>query len=266
MYRFLFSPRWLAFHALCLAGVILMVNLGFWQLRRLDQRKEFNAEVEAVIDSEPVPIDDVVPDAGTDPDGAEWTPVIATGTYLPTQIVVFNRSQEGQAGDNILTGLLLDDGDVVLVNRGFVAPPGTPPPSPPEGTVEVLGRVRLTQGDGSDPLNEAQTANGIEVRTVEVGRLANEFDQTVLPVYLDLVASDPPATPADPAPVPAPELSNGPHLSYAIQWFVFATCVAVGWVLAVRASIRRHRADADNDDSGAPDAEPAATAAPSSTA
>ena len=43
MYRFLFSPRWLGFHLLVIVGIVTMVSLGFWQLRRLDERKAFNA-------------------------------------------------------------------------------------------------------------------------------------------------------------------------------------------------------------------------------
>ena len=45
MYRFLLRPAWLLFHAVVLAGVILMVTAGFWQLDRLDERKDFNSEV-----------------------------------------------------------------------------------------------------------------------------------------------------------------------------------------------------------------------------
>ena len=52
-----------------------------------------------------------------------------------------------------------------------------------------------------------------------------------------LVSSDPEVAAGDPVPVPAPELGEGPHLSYAVQWFIFAVCVAVGWVFAVRRSI-----------------------------
>ena len=45
MYRFLLKPRWIAFHVLVLALMVTMVNLGFWQLRRLDERRAANREV-----------------------------------------------------------------------------------------------------------------------------------------------------------------------------------------------------------------------------
>ena len=80
-----------------------------------------------------------------------------------------------------------------------------------------------------------------EVRRIDIDQLAPQLPGEVAPVYLDLVSSTPPVGPADPAPVPAPELSEGPHLSYAGQWLIFAIAVAVGWVFAVRRSIRSRR-------------------------
>jgi cytochrome oxidase assembly protein ShyY1 len=82
-----------------------------------------------------------------------------------------------------------------------------------------------------------------EVRRIDLDQLSAQLPGEVAPVYLDLIDAIPPIGPDDPAPVPAPTLDEGPHLSYAAQWFIFAVCVLVGWVLAVRRSIRsRQRA------------------------
>jgi hypothetical protein len=80
-----------------------------------------------------------------------------------------------------------------------------------------------------------------EIRRVEIDRIAPQLPGDVLPVYLDLMASRPPVTAQDPVPIPEPELDEGPHLSYAAQWFIFALFVVIGWVLAVRKSVRTHR-------------------------
>ena len=64
MYRFLFRPKWIAFHLLCLGAVFLMINLGLWQLRRLDARKEFNAEVIERSELPPVSIDELLAEPG----------------------------------------------------------------------------------------------------------------------------------------------------------------------------------------------------------
>ncbi|MDQ3543202.1 MAG: SURF1 family protein, partial [Actinomycetota bacterium] len=108
MYRFLLRPRWIAFHLLVLGAFVLMVNLGFWQLRRLDERQAFNDRVNERIDAPPVALDELVPtDArvGDDVlDEVEWRPTQVRGEYLPDeQFVVVNRSQSGQPGEMVVT-------------------------------------------------------------------------------------------------------------------------------------------------------------------
>jgi cytochrome oxidase assembly protein ShyY1 len=241
MYRFLASPRWIAFHVLVIVAVVAMINLGFWQLRRLDERKEFNAEVVARSELPVLPLADLLADRDFDASTAEWRRVSASGTWLPTQVLVFNRTQGGAAGDNVLTALASDDGPTVLVNRGFV-PLGNDVPDAPAGETSVLGRVRLSQSRQTGQLTDAAEGPLTEVRRVEIDRLAPQYEGEVAPVYIDLIESDPAATPVDPVPVPAPQLGEGNHLSYAFQWFIFAICVLIGWVLAVQRSIRTRRA------------------------
>jgi cytochrome oxidase assembly protein ShyY1 len=143
-----------------------------------------------------------------------------------------------------------DGGVTVLVNRGFV-PLGTPAPAPPTGPVEILGTVRPSQERRTGELTDDALAL-TEVRRVDIDQLAPQLPGEVAPVYLDLVVSDPPIAPTDPAPVPAPDLSDGPHLSYAGQWFIFAVFVAIGWVFAVRRSLRARRPDALTAERGEP--------------
>ncbi len=239
MYRFLFRPKWIAFHLLCLGAVFLMISLGLWQLRRLDERKEFNAEVAERSELPPVSIDELLAEPGFTPEDATWRRVTAAGVWLPQQVTVFNRSQDGLAGDNVVTALVQDNGTTVLVNRGFV-PLGIDQPPPPSGDVEIIGTVRASQGRRRGELTDEGLAL-TEVRRVDLDQLGPQFPGTVAPVYLDLIASDPPTEGDYPAPVPPPELSEGPHLSYAMQWFIFSAAVVVGWVLAVRRSIRSRR-------------------------
>jgi cytochrome oxidase assembly protein ShyY1 len=244
MYRFLARPRWIAFHLLVIVAIIAMINLGFWQLRRLDERKEFNAEVTERSELPPVPLDDLLADPDFDPATSEWRPVSTAGTWLPSQVLIFNRTQAGAAGDNVLTALVSDDGQTVLVNRGFV-PLGAEVPDPPATETAVLGRVRLSQSRQTGQLTDAAEGPLNEVRRVELDRLAPQFGGEIAPIYLDLIESVPAVTSADPVPVPAPQLGEGNHLSYAFQWFIFAICVLIGWVLAVRRSIRTRRAAAE---------------------
>lgn len=243
MYRFLLRPRWLAFHAVVLAAIVAMVNLSLWQFDRLAERQAFNDRVIERSESMPVELTELLDDPAFSPEDAEWRPVRARGAYLPDQIVEFNQSQGGRAGDNVLSALLLDDGTTVIVNRGFV-PLGFELPAAPTAEVEVIGLVRTSEVRDRGGLTDAAEGPLTEVRRIDIPRIAPQLPGDVAPVYLQLVSSDPPPGVGDPEPAARPELDDGPHLSYAIQWLIFAVCVAIGWVLAVRRSVRQHRAAA----------------------
>ncbi len=240
MYRFLFKPKWIAFHVLVIATIVAMVNLGFWQKHRLEDRREFNSEVRDRSKEPVVPIDDVVAD-DTDPGDVQWRTVTVTGTYLPDeQVLIVNRSQAGAAGVNVVTPMELADGRLVLINRGFV-PDTIDVPMPAEGVLTVTGRLRETQERSLGGLTEG-AGDLTELFRVDIPRLAQQLPGPVLAVYVDLLAAEPDQG-RPPIPLPDPELGEGSHLSYMFQWWIFSVCVAVGWVLAVRHSIRQRRRD-----------------------
>jgi cytochrome oxidase assembly protein ShyY1 len=243
MYRFLLRPKWIAFTLGIVLLIVTMINLGLWQLRRLDQRQEANAAVEARYDQAPRPLDAVL-QPGTDPQDLQWLPVTAVGTYRPEGTVhIVNRSQNGFAGDNIVVPFDLGDGRVLLVNRGFL-PLGEHVPPPPSGEVEVTGRLRPSQKRRFAQLSDASEGTLTEAQRVDIPRLQQQIDGQLLDMYIDAFASNPSDAPVL-EPVVKPDLSEGPHLSYAIQWFIFSVCAAVGWVLAVRHSAAKRRRDAE---------------------
>ena len=212
MYRFLVRPRWIAFTVVCAAAVFAMVQLSMWQLRRLDERRDFNSAVSERLAAEPVPLTD--PSALTLDD--EWTNVIVTGTFDDTEQL------EPSAGAYRVIGRLnLADGQSVLVERGTVPTTAEDAPPPPAGTVEVVGHIRRTPSDH--------------------GVLAPADGSAARVMMVQATSSDPADSP-ELSPLPPPDTSDeGPHLSYAVQWVIFAICVAIGWVLAVRRSGRTRR-------------------------
>jgi len=272
---FLLRPKWIAFHLLVLGSVALMIWLAFWQLDRLDERRAFNDLVAEQIEIAPVPLEDLLVEAGDDPTSIEWRQVLVTGTYLPDQVLWFNRSQDGLAGDNVLSAVVTDADGVVVVNRGFV-PLGFDTPPVPSGTIEMLARVRLPQERQRGGLTDASTDGEpiTEVRRIDLDQLSTQLPGEVAPVYLDLIDAIPAIAPGDPTPLPEPTLDEGPHLSYAAQWSIFAVCVLIGWALAVRRSIRSRRRDALTDaadepappDSGRPDVDEPASSTPGTDA
>jgi cytochrome oxidase assembly protein ShyY1 len=248
MHRFLLRPRWIALHAAVLAGIVLMASLGFWQLRRLDERREFNATVEARASAEIVDLDSGLADTiGDDPDANQWRPVRAVGTYVAGEaITIVNRSSGGVAGVNVVVPLLVADGTVILVNRGF-APLSVAPEPPPTGTVAVIGHLRRSESRRLGGAVDATGPDVTEFQRFDIAAITTSFGgdsfdvDRVASMYLQSVGEDPPPGGQWPAPVPLPILDEGPHLSYAVQWYIFGAFVAAGWVVVVRRAVNDRR-------------------------
>jgi surfeit locus 1 family protein len=263
MYRFLWRPRWIALHLLVITAVVVMVNLGLWQLRRLDERKDYNATVESAQQLPAVPITELVPaGAGAtevEVDAVVYRQVTMRGVYAEDeQVLVRNRSYNGAPGYWVITPLVLDDGDAVAVNRGWVPFNTTNVDgpwdefAPPPGPVSVDGMVRESQvrsgglvGGPTDPeVGELATLS-----RVDVGRLAQQSQHDLYPFYVDL-RSQQPAQGDLPAILPEPDLGEGNHLSYAGQWFIFAGLLAIIYPLWIRRAAR-HRSDEPSRDDDA---------------
>ncbi|MGH8775542.1 MAG: SURF1 family cytochrome oxidase biogenesis protein [Jiangellaceae bacterium] len=242
--RFLASRQWAV---RILAGLVLVaacVRLGMWQLDRNEERSARNAVVEENAHREPVAVDDLLePGQPVRPD-QQWRPVAATGRYdVDHQLVVRLRPRDGEPGVHVLTPLVTATGAALLVDRGFVPldGPAAEIPTvfpPPSGEAEVVGRVRASEegrGTGGDPATGA-------VRYVDVDEIAATFPYPVYGAWVELIEEQPSLSTAPLTPAP-PTLESGPHLSYAIQWFLFA-CVGVGgFVFLVRAESRVRRED-----------------------
>lgn len=234
-YRFLISPKWIAFHLLVIVLVVAMINLAFWQLRRLDERRQFNAKVRENANQPIVPFVDLR-GALTEPSTVEWRRVRVSGTYLPGhQFLVVNRSQNGETGRNVVDAVQLAGGTLLLVNRGFVSNAASVPPAP-QGTVEMIGRLRVSEPRATGQAADESVGVLTEIRRIDIGVLTKQFDARLAPMYIEQLQSSP-ADATSLEPIVAPTLDEGPHLSYTIQWFIFSACVLVGWVLAVRRSL-----------------------------
>ena len=229
-----------------LAVVVTFPLLGFWQLGRWDEEKARQERIEARIDEPPVPVTEVLDPDMTDAalDDLEFRPVTATGTYVAdAEVAHRNRDLDGHGGFDWLTPLRLDDGTAVLVRRGFVPPTraaGTDPtPAPPvDGEVTVTGWLEssTSQPTGwrrafspSDP----DTGTLETVFWADVDRIDEQSAADLLPMILHLDEQDP-AQGDLPVAQPVPEVDLSQNLSYAVQWFVFAAIVVVGYGIVLR--------------------------------
>lgn len=231
----LLRPRWLVGHVVVLAAVVLFVNLGFWQLRRLDERREFNALVADRVAAAPVALDEALAELDGDPAAVAFTPVTVTGRYGDDQVLTAPRSQAGRPGPNVLTVLEADDGPDVLVNRGWIPMAREQVAPPPQGgRVQVSGVLRAPEaGD----LGEAD-----QVVRIAPEPIGERLDRSLPPVWLQLTEQSPATGAAAPTPVPLPERTEGNHLSYALQWFSFAAIALIGYPIIVRRVLGERRA------------------------
>ncbi len=238
MYKFLYRPKWIATHLLVIALIVLMVNLGQWQLHRHHERKEFNATLVQRFDAPIQPLETLLQSAK--PEDIEWMPTAITGTYLQGEdISMVNVSQNGVAGYNAVTPMLLADGRVVLVNRGFMPLADAFPPAP-SGEVSLLGRVRVSSERRTGEVSDPATGELAEVQRIDINRLQQQIDGELVPVYVQLLKSTPAEAPAL-STIVDPDFSNGPHWSYTVQWWFFSLCAAGGWVVLVRRELLKQK-------------------------
>ena len=118
----LLRPAWVVSHLTVLALLVATVNLGLWQIRRLEDRRDHNYQVETQTRREPFPIVTAVHDVEFT-DDLRYRPVTATGTFDPERDVhLANRPRDGVPGIELVTPLVLPGrfGEAVVVNRGFV--------------------------------------------------------------------------------------------------------------------------------------------------
>jgi cytochrome oxidase assembly protein ShyY1 len=213
----LLRPRWIVGHLLALIGIVSFVFLGMWQLRRYDEKSALRDTVSAAVERPAVALADV-------PEGA-FARVIVGGTLDTDFEMRVLRSNGGESGYEIITPLLLDDGTAVVVDRGWI-PLDTPVPSAPR-TIEGEG-VLWPAESGSIPEVFPEFASHIDPAVV--GAFA---DYDVRPEYLILTTQAPDFDPLI-RPPEIGEVSLGPHLGYAGQWFLFTAVVLVGYPILLR--------------------------------
>lgn len=250
------TPRWIVGHLIALALVGLFVSLGFWQLRRLHQREAYNVFLGARLTAEPQPFAQLLErfslDAPVDAeDSAFYRRARVTGSFdAENEILLRSRAFNGQPGYHVLTPLQLGSGRALLVDRGWVPfeldTPPIPQAAPPAAPLTLTGilqpvqrplegglmnRLGLVQRDPAEGKLEA-------VFYVDPSRIERQLPYRLEPVFLELQSQSPAQPGRLPVPPEAPDLTQGSHLSYALQWFSFALIGIIGYVTLMRSVVR----------------------------
>lgn len=225
--------RLVVFAALAVVLAAIFVRLGVWQLSRLQERRAFNAERARPLTAPELPFDSL----------RERVPyrrvTLAGAPDFEREFALSGRSRNGSPGVHVVTPYRRAGNDTaVLVIRGWVYAPDAASADLPRFRGEA-GGVRgytdtLPAGPGSVDARRARV-----LRRLTTAGVAELVPYPVAPL---VVVSRDSAGPAAPARLPLPELHDGPHLGYAIQWFAFALTALVGAAI-VLARGRRERDD-----------------------
>lgn len=224
-------------HVVIAAVVALFAVAGFWQLDRLSERRERNAFVRERRAQPVVPIEPFI----DNPSEAREAHFVASGRYdVGREVILVGRGNDGRPGNHVLTPLIISGGLAVLVDRGWVPvdvdKPRAPQARPPDGEVRVTGVALPSEGSGPFPSgskDEPTTA----VSRIDVQRIARGLPNKVWSLYL-LLQEQEPAQQELPEPAKLASLGEGPHLAYAIQWFLFIPIALIGYGAILRREAR----------------------------
>ena len=211
------SKRIFVFTLFAIAMAALFIRLGFWQISRLHERQALNAYIASRLDSAAVPFFSLHDDSAR----AHFRRVTVTGTPdFAHEFYMVDRSRDGAPGVYVLTPIRVPGHDTaVLVNRGWVYSPDASTIIPeqwhaPDSTFE--GYVDEFQPPVAVPPPEPR-----HLRTIDYGRISSALPYPIADTYVVALGKDT-VIPGIPLRIQPPPLDEGPHRSYAIQWFAFA--------------------------------------------
>jgi surfeit locus 1 family protein len=220
--------------AIAMLLTLVFLRLGWWQLGRLHERQSVNAALASRAIASPVPISGVPADTAK----AHYRRVSVAGEYdYSNEIVLTLRSRDGSPGVNIVTPVRLPSVDTaLLVVRGWVySPDGT--------TVDLTKWREGPQLTGSGFVETYPPArNGVNAspsqpnayRWLDRRELEGRFHYPLKAYYVVLTSPSADTTRDTPPRLAVPPMDEGPHKSYAIQWFSFAAISIIGTILFLR--------------------------------
>jgi surfeit locus 1 family protein len=239
-----FYPKWLPFTLLVMAAAAACARLGAWQLDRLSQRRASNARMAHITSLPPVdlPASESLADQ-------EYRAVRVRGVFdFHNQVALRNQARGAEYGYHLLTPLVVQENEAgsptnaVLVDRGWIPAAGNEEPedwrkydSPGPVLVEgVIRRGRHIAGSDADggASAAAGASSGRFFLAVDPAQILDRAGYPRASTYVQASAAhDQTALPA--AEVLRLDLGDGPHLGYAIQWFVFALTLLAGYAVYV---------------------------------
>ena len=242
--------KWMITTILVIIGVFVLIRLGFWQLDRLDQRRAFNDHYLEQVSLEPINLSGQSIPVGLE--GMEYRKVSVEGFFdFKNEIYLQNHAHENQPGYRVVTPLLIENQNLaVLIDRGWIS-------------LSDLKNISSI----NEQYEQAQTINGIirnpnskdkivdTVKSsednsnlylyVDIASVQNKANYQLLPIYIQLEGDS-----HGEKPIPQTqeiEITEGPHFGYALQWFIFASLLGLGYPFFVRKQVREKTREKFNE-------------------
>ncbi|MCC5479386.1 SURF1 family protein [Streptomyces sp. JA03] len=242
-YRFLLSRQWVILTLVAIALIPTMIRLGFWQKHRYEERTARNELVSSALHAKPVPVERLSSPGHAVTRTEKYRTVTATGTFDTAREVVVRRrtNSDGEVGFHVLTPLVLTDGRILLVNRGWIPADGAQTafpkiPAPPSGRTTITGRLMADETTAASGIKNVKGLPDRQIMLINSAEEAHRLGARVLGGYVEQTAP----TPKDgPEQISDPGSEDAPlNYAYMIQWWLFAAGVPVGWWFLVRREIR----------------------------
>lgn len=242
--------RWMLTTIIVIIGVFVLIRLGFWQLDRLEQRRAFNDHYLKQVSAEPINLaEQPIPD---DLDGMEYRDVSVKGYYdFENEIYLQNHAFEGQPGYRVVTPLRIENqNSAVLIERGWISLEDLQDISKINDKFDQLQLINgiIRNPDSNDKIVETtqiSEGNSRFYLYVNIPSIQSKIDYTLLPIYIQLEGDTDGKKPIP--QIQEIEMTEGPHLGYALQWFFFASLLGVGYPFFVRKQLREKTRELGNE-------------------
>ena len=236
--------RWTTWFVVAVLFAAACVVLANWQLDRRDQAVSKIQRMVLNYEKPPIQISDLTGMSLDQVTPYEWSPVELSGKYLTEdELLVRNRPIAGQPGFLQIIAFQVSTGEVVMIERGWIQADSDLSPAsimtPSSENKLVRARVRL-----SEPNPNRDSPPGFAT-SLHLETLAELFDNPIEQRFYLRLISESPGEAISPQPLSQPVLDEGNHLSYAVQWILFALMgfYALFWAIRQEREYRRTEKD-----------------------
>lgn len=223
--KYYFKPHW-AMILLTVIAVAFFMRLGFWQLARADEKKHMLNAVDVL--SKQAPMDWTPRDALP----KQYQRLHVQGRFLSTIFLLDNQHYRHQFGYDVISPLLLDDGQVILIDRGFVAASPNHESLPQidiPTSVDCVGSAYYPSGNNwvLGQVLEKKKENLAIIEQFDRPSIREFLHKSVVPFIIRLDSQSMQGFVRD-WPVVAMPVAR--HYGYALQWFAMALVIVIVFV------------------------------------